>query len=1165
MRRVMTRVLPEPAPARISSEPLSWSTASRCSGFRSSRIVDKGDTLAARLGFPPEEGRAAVAFLVAERLERRERAPQLARSVAEGGTLRGMALEEPGDGEEAAGRERRLEVGEPRPREVVGDDDERVAPPREREVVEVGGDQRGGEAAIGEPPRRARQADGRDVDPFGAEAGGRERLEVAAGAASEIEGGRARRPGRARGRDRLEHEGIRLAVVRPLGVLAVPAEAVVAHGGILAEPRFVDFGGDETPGTARDTGRSIRNMPISLAPRIAFVLLLAPVVRGQLAGKTDLQPRTYISASGRVTAHVDPSERSGAGRARYEVRRDGVVAWAGDRPFTLRQAAVAEDGTVAGYGYSNGYEGAAADGGNFIVAILAPDGTLRARESVPRHGSRFLHTESDPKSYGVFLDESNDRFVVRVEDPDVNVGAESWWTYRLSTGESLGKPKPKERLSDSQGDAGRSREARPIPGTPLTLLQWWRTELSRDGLLVSARFTLLDLACVPVWSLDLPGDYTVRGNDDASDKLQDELPARSAILDTSLRHFTLRHVAANRRVTYEVERDSSMPSGWRVVEQANVAFVDERKAESRPSVASRFREMTLSKIGSIELRSPSAIAAESAIQRVGAFAMDDRGRFGFVSHQATPDGVCASLVVVDGGGKLVRRTELPSPVPQQATSRCTAWIAGDRWVVTTSPLGIETQSSASWVDVASGTVEPIQAFACPQIESIDSTRDGGFVALTRARSRYTSAAAVHAFDAHGRLQWSVGEQFEDPKKLFSPQDVAVTADGHVVVLEHASETLKVYDRRGEHAWTVDLTEAWGRKPNYLSKLASDGDGVVVFDFKGKPSVVRMTLGGEIVAQVSPRFADGTAFNVTGRVQSDSEGRLWTSDGHALLRLDAGGAVDRVLGRGPDLAVLGDVAQLAVGFDRRIYAADTRTGAVHVFDETGATLHVCRPAPSDYPGRLFLPSMTISDTGAVFIARTANKFPRRPDFLRYGRDGTREGVESVPLEEVAQAWLCQAKTRNRWVLGFTRAYLVDAKGTTLRVLDRGADGRWLQHPGLAGTARDGSIAIVSSADPVTVNLFTSNADPIATWPAPMSFSGPIAYDGKRIVYGTSAPGPTPTIPIRMIVACSTDGTPEFRFELPPGNQTWRPYLVPSGPDSELWLFDGVRTIHRYALP
>src|SRR5688572_2672424 len=43
MRKVMTRVLPEPAPARMSNGPVVCSTASRCSGLSLSRKFIGGD------------------------------------------------------------------------------------------------------------------------------------------------------------------------------------------------------------------------------------------------------------------------------------------------------------------------------------------------------------------------------------------------------------------------------------------------------------------------------------------------------------------------------------------------------------------------------------------------------------------------------------------------------------------------------------------------------------------------------------------------------------------------------------------------------------------------------------------------------------------------------------------------------------------------------------------------------------------------------------------------------------------------------------------------------------------------------------------------------------------------------------------------------------------
>src|SRR3954451_3670945 len=54
MRCVSTRVLPEPAPARMSSGPSPCRTASRCGGFRPSRRA----SMAASAGMLPEDASA---------------------------------------------------------------------------------------------------------------------------------------------------------------------------------------------------------------------------------------------------------------------------------------------------------------------------------------------------------------------------------------------------------------------------------------------------------------------------------------------------------------------------------------------------------------------------------------------------------------------------------------------------------------------------------------------------------------------------------------------------------------------------------------------------------------------------------------------------------------------------------------------------------------------------------------------------------------------------------------------------------------------------------------------------------------------------------------------------------------------------------------------------
>jgi len=98
------------------------------------------------------------------------------------------------------------------------------------------------------------------------------------------------------------------------------------------------------------------NSPLFRAWYFALLaFLLAPGSSIALYGfEPDLPPKTYASPSGEVTLLVDPSERSGAGEARYELNRNGAVVWSGVRPFTLWDASVADDGTVGGYGYSLG-------------------------------------------------------------------------------------------------------------------------------------------------------------------------------------------------------------------------------------------------------------------------------------------------------------------------------------------------------------------------------------------------------------------------------------------------------------------------------------------------------------------------------------------------------------------------------------------------------------------------------------------------------------------------------------------------------------------------------------------------------------------------------------------------------------------------------------------
>jgi hypothetical protein len=300
---------------------------------------------------------------------------------------------------------------------------------------------------------------------------------------------------------------------------------------------------------------------------------------------------------------------------------------------------------------------------------------------------------------------------------------------------------------------------------------------------------------------------------------------------------------------------------------------------------------------------------------------------------------------------------------------------------------------------------------------------------------------------------------------------------------------------------------------------------------------------------------------------DVGGSTWTSDGNALLQLDAGGVVSKVLGEPPDLGKLGEIAALSVTANGRIHAVDERTGAVHVFDERGIPERVCRPDVRDYQGKLFLPSLTVSDSGDIFVSRRDLASNFRPDFLHYDPKCVRIGIESVAVEGVTQSWLSQPGTSNRWVVGYKSVYLIDARNSVLRRMDRTASNEWLQDLGPGATAPDGSVAIASSgrlANERVVTLYSPDATALRTWVAPRRAStvgGAMAFDGRYLAFVTHSDNGQRA---DSVVITDTQGVARFRLPLSDARYGAAVAFVNRG-EAQLWVFDGASKIDSFAIP
>jgi sugar lactone lactonase YvrE len=864
-----------------------------------------------------------------------------------------------------------------------------------------------------------------------------------------------------------------------------------------------------------------------------------------------LDPATYESPSGKFTLTVEPSDIYGRYAGSYRVVKEGKEIWAKTLPFTFSKASITDTGVVAGFAYTLGEEGFGKTPdeprpGDLIVAIIDPAGKPRLKQTTrrqPRPG--FDAPPPFPTASGLVVDEPNDRLILRVNDYGDD---EIWWTYRLSTGSVLDKRHPRSAMPYHEPDRS-IFDARLVPGTPLVLVHWSHND-GRAG----ARYTLVDPSegAKPVWSLELSGDYVVKGDEAAQEKLLSWIQEHGGILATRrTNQFDLLFAAEAKRITFEVQQQ---PSGdWSVREVARTAF--SIKPPENPKFAT-VRGRPLKELPPLILQ---AARDDSPIRDVGQFVIDAQGRIAFIRE----DKDASRFVLVDQTGKRLRELSLPATaVDNESKWSGHCWVGGSRFVVTLSATAREGKSRAWWVDVDSGKMQAIRGFDCPSITRLVGAADGRFVAVAKDYHRYTIDTSVIGFDAEGRRAWELREDENgtQPGALFHVVDVALTSDVEIAVLESHVNRLTFFDRDGLFLRTIDLEKAWGRKPSYVSALVAAADGeLVVEESERTAPYVRMTRAGTVRGSVQPKRADGRAISNVHTLRRDPEGRFWLSDRRSLMRLDDRGTVDRFLGAVVSPTRLGRIAGIRVDPGGRIYAVDSRTGSIHVFDQTGKLLHVCQTRPTDFESDILFPVLTTDDKGDLYLGMgTDSLMPDKRTYAHFSASGKR-------LEDVlfpAGTCFLQPQSGAIAALQFDYVRLVDPSGKTLRTFDRRPDRGWLDHPQSLEFAADGSLAIVadrSRTRKATVNLYKPNGDPIRTIRLPESAGRfpRVAYDGRRLLVAGD----------EIFLIYDSTGRQLLECEPPikvAQGQYYYPYLLPGG--KELALFDGEDPVlHRFDFP
>ena len=480
-----------------------------------------------------------------------------------------------------------------------------------------------------------------------------------------------------------------------------------------------------------------------------------------------------------------------------------------------------------------------------------------------------------------------------------------------------------------------------------------------------------------------------------------------------------------------------------------------------------------------------------------------------------------------------------------------------------SHVGPEGKAVAWWLNGDSGKLEPVSDFTCPAIKSLVGSGDGGLIALVTHDSKYSMEDELIAFDKEAKPLWRVKQDYGDDHALFSPEDIAVTSKGQIAVLDNIQQRIQFFDRKGKYIYTISLEKAWGRKPNYPTGISAEKDGgILIHDFQGVPPVVRMNGDGKPLAQFQLKNKDGRIIDPTYGVKVSPSGRIWVCDGSSMVRVTDKGVADLTLGPMPDNSILGRIATAAVDQRGHLFAVDDRTGAVHVFDQSGSRLRICSPLVSDFSKQLFRANLGVAESGEVFLS-SGDDFPNAARYVHFASDGTRLGIKQFKLDDIQEEWYPLPRNGRTLALGYHDAFIISNGGDILRKIQRRPDGNWLEHPERASIGPDGSFAIVSGRSmrhdgQWFVNLYSPAGEPIRTVAMPstcMNFC--LAFTGKYLASCTES----------EICLFSSSGGPVSAFQYPLEHlqdHWWSCFSTQGG--HELWLVSTkLKKVYRFELP
>ena len=899
--------------------------------------------------------------------------------------------------------------------------------------------------------------------------------------------------------------------------------------------------------------RQARVLAVTAVSGVVLLLALHGAALASGGPLPMLNPYMRTSPSAGYSLSVNPSDLYGRGPAEYRFAKSGATVWTNCFPFTLWDCEVADSGHVAGYSYSFGEAGFSEEGydagmGDFSAVVLSPAGAVLARDTFPRKRSLMSQRPPDPFSEGIIMEASANRAIVSVPDADLRRGIDEWWVYDLLSGTRVETVRPLTQMS-AKGDDWTILKADALPNTSFILIHWTVREGERRG----GVYTLVDRTAKPVWSLTLDADYSFPDSEDREQEVWWALREKGGILSvTTNRTFDLLHVKAGQRVSYAAVQQAD--DTWKVREIGRVPYAWPHS--QKPGPEPFFPAFTLKPLGEFPLK---GVAAESKnpLRDLCAFDFDGEGRI--CALRISP-GEPHTLMLLTQTGEVLKEIPLKiGTLPESPQFAGPAHVGGHKFITCVSRKGVGDMGRFLLADFDAGTARELAITNCPTVESITGFPDGRFVCLTYRNLKYSSEQGLFCFDLNGKMLWNQEERGYggEPGELLSPKDVTRYGTNTIAVLDVIRHTIQIFDLQGKFQRLIDLRKAWGREPSYPKDLAADsGKGFFLYDFDAEQTFLRLDENGAIRFAGVPRLTDGRPVNVRNGFTCSPQGAVWICDGDALIRLTTNAVVDLILGVAPAQDILYEAGSATIGPEDRLYVSDRKSHVLHVFDASGKPLGRCAPKVEDLTENSRVSHVAVSPDSQVYVAMDICS----TSYMHFNAGYQRQGWATNNVDPIAQEWYFQPSNGLCWMVAYNHVFLVKGTQEVVRRVSRRADGSWLEYPGTAGCAPDGSLAVASCSlsGEAALNLYSPTGDPISTFMLPFKgYVVALAYNGRHVFVRNDD----------SVLIFNTDGTVVGKSALPAqaAAPDWAgPFIAAGG--REVWLVElGTLKVFRFAAP